>query len=159
MRLFLDANIAFSAALTEGAVRRLLHDLKHGNHILVMDEYVWEEARRNLQIYRPAAIKDLHELAVMVQIAGTETGSLSMNIPPEIPEKDIPVLRSAAANRCDMLITGDRTHFGSYFGKKDAGVTIVSPRQAAEQLCDLITVSTGRTAGWSRKEMYGPEGR
>lgn len=24
---------------------------------------------------------------------------------------------------------------------------------------DLITVSTGRTAGWSRKEMYGSDGR
>ena len=24
---------------------------------------------------------------------------------------------------------------------------------------DLITVSTGNTSGWSRKEMYGPEGR
>jgi uncharacterized protein len=141
VRLFLDANIIFSAALTDGAVRRLLHDLKHGNHILVMDEYVWEEARRNLQIYRPAAIKDLHELAVMFQIAGAETGSLSMNIPPEIPEKDIPVLRSAAANRCNMLITGDRTHFGSCFGKQIAGITIVSPRQAAERLLLLLDKS------------------
>jgi uncharacterized protein len=159
VRLFLDANIAFSAALTNGAVRRLLHDLKHGGHILVMDDYVWEEARRNLIVHRSTALQDLHNLTVNIEIVGTETGRFSINVPPEIPEKDLPVINSAAANRCDILVTGDRTHFGSFYGGQIAGITVLSPRMAAERFSDLNTVSTGNTSGWSRKEMYGPEGR
>ena len=134
MRLFLDANIAFSAALTDGALRRLLYDLKHGSHVLMMDEYVWEEARRNLTVHRSTALQDLHNLAVEIEIAGTETGRLSIDVPPGIPEKDVPVVKSAAAQRCDILLTGDRTHFESFFGKQIAGVTILSPRQTAERL-------------------------
>jgi len=43
---------------------------------------------------------------------------------------------SAAAidARCDALVTGDRTHFGSGYGKRYCGVALHSPRSLAESL-------------------------
>lgn len=51
-----------------------------------------------------------------------------------LPEKDRPVLAAAIALRCDVLVTGDRTHFGPGYGKVFGGVAIHSPRSLAELL-------------------------
>ena len=51
-----------------------------------------------------------------------------------LPEKDRHVLAAAIALKCNALITGDKTHFGSGYGKQFGGVLILSPRMAAEQL-------------------------
>ena len=48
MRIFLDANILFSAAKSDGAVGRLLKLLIAAGHECWADGYVVEEARRNL---------------------------------------------------------------------------------------------------------------
>ena len=48
MRIFLDANVLFSAAQSAGAVRQLVHALQADGHALVADEYVATEARRNI---------------------------------------------------------------------------------------------------------------
>lgn len=48
MRVFLDANILFSAAKSAGAVRELLRMLLDGGHECWVDDYVVIEARRNL---------------------------------------------------------------------------------------------------------------
>ncbi len=48
MRIFLDANILFSAARADGAVRQLLALCEDRGHELWADAYVLEEARRNL---------------------------------------------------------------------------------------------------------------
>lgn len=48
LRIFLDANILFSAAKSNGAVRQLLHDLHADGHVLVADRYVVTEAQRNI---------------------------------------------------------------------------------------------------------------
>ena len=51
-----------------------------------------------------------------------------------LPEKDRPVLAAAMRPRCDVLVTGDRLHFGAAYGKTFGGVTIHSPRSLAERL-------------------------
>jgi predicted nucleic acid-binding protein len=53
-----------------------------------------------------------------------------------LPEKDRPVLAAAIHHRCDMLVTGDRTHFGQLYGKTIRGVTILSPAMLAEVALD-----------------------
>jgi predicted nucleic acid-binding protein len=134
VRLFLDADIAFSAALSDGAVRRLLYDLIDKDHTLVMDSYVWEEAGRNLLVYRAAAIENLHRLSLHIEIAGTVKSRLPREtVLEEFPEKDLPVISSAVEHKCSILITGDKLHFGRYYGKRIAGVTILSPTEAAER--------------------------
>jgi hypothetical protein len=51
-----------------------------------------------------------------------------------LPEKDRPVLAAAMRLRCDALVTGGRTHFGTGYGKVFGGVTIDSPRSLAQAL-------------------------
>jgi len=44
------------------------------------------------------------------------------------------VSAAAIGARCDALMTGDRTHFGSGYGKRCGGVAVHSPRSLAELL-------------------------
>ncbi len=53
-----------------------------------------------------------------------------------LPEKDRPVLAAATRSRCDALVTGDRTHFGRFYGKTLGGVAIHSPRSLADKLLE-----------------------
>lgn len=46
----------------------------------------------------------------------------------KIVEKERPVVAAAAAMRCGVLVTGETTHFGTWFGRAIAGVVIHSPR-------------------------------
>jgi hypothetical protein len=51
-----------------------------------------------------------------------------------LPEKDRPVLEAAIRLKCHVLLTGDRTHFGQFYGKKVEGVLVHSPRSLADEL-------------------------
>jgi hypothetical protein len=42
----------------------------------------------------------------------------------DLPPKDQPILLAAIAAGATDLITGDRAHFGDYFGRRIAGVLI-----------------------------------
>jgi hypothetical protein len=44
------------------------------------------------------------------------------------------VLAAAIRGGCAALVTGDRTHFGRWFGKTVGGVTIHSPRSLHDRL-------------------------
>jgi hypothetical protein len=46
---------------------------------------------------------------------------------PDLPAKDRPIFRAARASAATHLLTSDRRHFGSYFGQKFSGVTIMLP--------------------------------
>ena len=134
MRIFLDANILFSAAKSDGAMRRLVTLLLDSGHECHVDGYVIEEARRNLiakalgheaalpALLRRMTIADVHPSGPVPATVGA------------LPEKDRPVLAAAIRTRCDGLVTGDRTHFGRFYGKALGGVTIHSPRSLAEAL-------------------------
>jgi len=136
MRLFLDANILFSAAKTDGAVRELLRRVLEAGHECLVDDYVVFEARRNLVAKGPEALVALDRLlASCTAHRAQEPQSRASR--PEIdwlPEKDRIVLAAAIRCRCDALLTGDRTHFGRNYGKAFAEVTIHSPRSLAEFL-------------------------
>jgi predicted nucleic acid-binding protein len=134
VRVFLDANILFSAAKSDGAVRELLHRLLRAGHALHADAYVVEEARRNLLFKGRDAIGTLEELLASIEVASYRRQDLPAVIAERIDRKDRPVLAAAIASRCDALVTGDRTHFGALFGQVLAGVRIESPRSLAERL-------------------------
>ncbi len=134
MRVFLDANILFSAARAAGAMRELLRLLQGQGHVLLADSYVLEETRRNLGAKEPAsALVDLERLTLAVQIHPTQAISEATVID-WLPAKDRPVLANAIALQCDALVTGDKTHFGAGYGRSFSGVTLYSPAQLAEKL-------------------------
>ena len=134
MRVFLDANVLFSAAKSDGAVRRLLNDLMARGHVLCADGYVAEEARRNLAAKAPQALGLLASLLDQVEVAPLQADPAALAALTALPEKDRPVVSAAARLRCDALVTGDRAHFGAFYGRTLAGVSIHSPRSLAEAL-------------------------
>jgi predicted nucleic acid-binding protein len=124
-RLFLDANVLFSAAYrTDAGVRRLwgLPETE-----LVTSSYAVEEARRNLST--PEQRADLDALLASVRISNllADLAAYPEVAESRLPEKDIPILRAAVAARCTHLITGDRQHFGHLFGTMVAGLLVLRP--------------------------------
>ncbi len=131
MRIFLDANILFSAAKSDGAIRSLLALLVRAGHELCADGYVLEEARRNLALKAPDGVAALDGVmqAVTLKAGASRVGSA---LP--LPEKDQPVMEAAIRAGCDVLVTGDRTHFGALYETTFQGVLILSPAQVARKL-------------------------
>jgi predicted nucleic acid-binding protein len=134
MRIFLDANILFSAAKSDGAMRRLLALLRAAGHELCADGYVIEEARRNLAAKANSGAAVLEELLRRVRIAPLHPATPAPATRPPLPEKDRPVLAAAIQLHCDALLTGDRAHFGKLLGRTISGVAIHSPRSLAETI-------------------------
>jgi predicted nucleic acid-binding protein len=134
MRIFLDANVLFSAAKSDGAVRRLLATLAKAGHECWVDGYVVEEARRNLVAKAPAGAPVLDTLLARMHLAAAHPHPAALEATLAIPEKDRPVLAAAMRLECEALVTGDRTHFGAFYGKTIGGVTIYSPSLLAHAL-------------------------
>jgi predicted nucleic acid-binding protein len=131
MRVFLDANILFSAAKTDGAVRQLFNLLVDGRHECWVDEYVVIEARRNLAAKNPDALAVLEALLRQTRISLAQAPGAGLKSVSWLPEKDRPVLAAAMRLHCEVLVTGDRMHFGAAYGKVVGGVAIHSPRSLA----------------------------
>jgi len=122
-RLFLDANVLFSAAYKIDA--QLLQLWKIGNVTLCSSRYALTEARTNL------AGEDqrmrLAELSVSLQLFEARQTLLPHGV--FLPGKDVPILHAAIEARANYLLTGDVRHFGKYFGKRIEGVVIALPAQ------------------------------
>jgi hypothetical protein len=132
MRIFLDANVLFSAAQSAGAIRQLIQALQADGHVLVADEYVATEARRNIAAKaNPDSPAHLQTLLSQIEISAANFSANAHAAVQWLPEKDRPVLMAAIALRCDALLTGDRTHFGPGYGQTFDGVTIYAPAQLA----------------------------
>ena len=136
MRIFLDANILFSAARADGAIRQFLALTETAGHELWADAYVFEEARRNLAAKTPSGIPVLEAMAARIKIGGLLAGGPLLPETLVLPEKDRPVLAAAIHHRCEILVTGDRTHFGALYGTTIRGVKICSPAMLAESILD-----------------------
>jgi len=134
VRIFLDANILFSAAKTAGGVRRLLELLQGAGHECWVDGFVITEARRNLELKAPSGLAELDRLLTSIRIATIHTPDAELDRGLPLADKDRPILAAAIHLRCEALMTGDRTHFGELYGRSIRGVAIHSPRSLAEEL-------------------------
>lgn len=119
-RVFLDANILFSAAWREESGIGRLWDMEGVQ--LVTSPYALREAERNIQRKKPAAAQRLSSLASTVELSSA-TAPLSRSC--GLPEKDRPILEAAAGCGCAVLLTGDVTHFGHLIGTEAEGVRVM----------------------------------
>lgn len=120
-RLFLDANVLFSAAYRPGAGLLQLWRLR--DVVLCSSRYALEEARINLPDEdQQARLNRLSEALYLFEEAQRE---LPRGI--SLPEKDAPLVLAAIEARATHLLTGDVRHFSPYFGRKIEGIAIVPP--------------------------------
>ena len=129
VRLFLDANILISAARKEGSK---IVQLWHFSTVeLVTSNYVLVECRRNLP--SEDQIARFSELMLTVRVVDFPKPPV-LHDPPPLPEKDQPVWAGAVLARVDFLVTGDKKHFGAWYGSRLSGIGIEPPSVILELL-------------------------
>ena len=125
--MFLDANVLFSAAYAPDNCFLALWERKGIQ--LLSSEYAVQEVERNLT--GVACLKRFKRLVASLEIVS----GYSVGAPPDaalaarLPVKDRPNLAAAIDATATHLLTGDRRHFGEWYGKRIGGVLIQSPAQ------------------------------
>jgi hypothetical protein len=120
-RLFLDANVLFSAAYKIDA--RLCQLWKFEEVRLCSSNYALAEARINLADEdQRTRLSGLSSSLDLFEARRTQ-------LPPKIflPEKDVPIFLATVEARATHLLTGDVRHFNYYFGKHIEGIAITRP--------------------------------
>ncbi|PNU21407.1 DNA-binding protein [Geothermobacter hydrogeniphilus] len=123
-RLFLDANVLFTAAHNpDGKAAFLITLANDGYWQVVTSDLAIEEVRRNLERKYPRAMAQLEVLLNAVRIVASPAVTDS---PINLPEKDRPIFAAARSCRATHLLTGDRKHFGPFFNQPQicAGIMI-----------------------------------
>jgi predicted nucleic acid-binding protein len=109
-RLFLDANVLFTAAHNPGGKAALVCELgRAGLWQLATSAYALEEARRNLTRKYPDRLPRLEALAQGLRLVADNT---DIACPEPLPGKDCPIYRAARACSAQVLLTGDVRDFG-----------------------------------------------
>lgn len=122
-RLFLDANVLFSAAWREeGALRQLWH--LEGVQLLT-SPYAAAEADRNL--LDPEQSVRLSRLLAALSLCNDALLPDTLSDRLGLPEKDRPILAAALASGATHLLTGDTRHFGHLFETTVHGLLILPP--------------------------------
>ena len=122
-RLFLDANVLFSAAYRPRA--GLLQFWRLKTVTLCSSRYALEEAKINLN--EGAQKQRLDRLARTIQFFDATSRRHPESL--LLPEKDWPILLAALESQATHLISGDFRHFGPYFGRTVEGILVMSPAQ------------------------------
>ena len=110
MRVFLDANVLFTAAHNPRGKAALVITLgSEGLFQLATSAYAREEARRNLERKAPDRLAEFsHQLNAIRLVADNP----SIPCPADLAEKDWPIYRAAHACKANVLLIGDHRDFG-----------------------------------------------
>ena len=141
MRLFLDANVLFSAAHNQqGNARALFRPASERGITLVASSYAVEEAVRNIHLKFPECAAGLASLLEGL-VLGPEPPSALVSAAKDcaLPDKDVPILAAAIAARADVLVTGDRRHFGPLYLRSVHDVLILTPADALSRALDAVS--------------------
>lgn len=118
MRLFLDANVLFTAAHNpRGKAAFVIELASRGHWEVVTSELAIEEAQRNLEAKFLPSVEWLLVLLLHFQQVQTPHG---VACPIAIASKDVPIVLAALGSECTHLLTGDRRHFGRWMNEPDA---------------------------------------
>lgn len=132
IRVFLDANVLFSASNVGSNIARLIH-LLIGQGKAVTSDYAFEEARRNIQLKRQVWAKSLETVISQIEVIP----SIQFDRPVELSDKDQPILCTAIRSGCQYLVTGDRKDFGHLYDHTVEGVKIITLAQLAKIVLHL----------------------
>jgi predicted nucleic acid-binding protein len=123
-RLFLDANVLFSASWKETSAIAELWTIGHAT--LVTSAYAFAETARNIEDEAHRA--RLHRLMQHVEVLPGVRSGKALPAGISLRAKDRPILLAAIASGATHLITGDLRDFGPLFGRRVGGVLVLRPR-------------------------------
>jgi len=136
MRVFLDANILFSASFPNSHLAEFLGELAHHADLLT-NAYAKIEAERNIAAKQPKRLAAHEKFATSLELVPVQLFDLDV----KVVKKDQPILCGAIAGKADFLLTGDKKDFGHLFGKTVGGVKIVTVQMLLEELISRGIVS------------------
>lgn len=138
MKLFLDANIIFTAAYSaQGISRGLFHLAAVEKCSLYSSAFAHEEAFRNIFNKAPQKLDDLAVLmkqAVILAEPHPRWVTWAAALP--LVQKDAPVFAAAIRGKVDIFVTCDRRDFGHLFGCVLHGVKVLTPVDALKAVVD-----------------------
>jgi uncharacterized protein len=140
MKVFLDANVLFSAARVESPLHAMVLTLVHRS-ACVTNSHAVAEAERNVILKQPEHADSFRQLMSHIPIENRFSDPVDI----ALADKDKPILGGAIGCQCTHLLTGDKTHFGSFYGREIQGVRVVSPRLLADHLLELGWASQKKT--------------
>lgn len=127
MKVFLDSSVLLSACGSERSLSRLITEIAgERKWNLVSSAYCRAETSKNQSKFGPATggnWKSLQQKVEWVPNALTTRRPLLLTA-----SKDKPVLISALAARCDLLLTLDKGDFGLLLGTEVYGMMVLTPR-------------------------------
>lgn len=127
-RVFLDANVLFSAAYGSSSLLRFWELARSGKIKLLTSNYALEEAQRNLDNgNQRRRLEDLSKELTLVPEPPPD-----VSCPGSLPEKDRPLLAAALCAGATHFVTGGKQHLEKYFCIKIKGMLICMPRQYFE---------------------------
>ncbi len=126
-RVFLDANVLFSAAYLPDSGLHALWQLSDVQ--LVTSQFAVEEARRNLLTYRAGGVAALDGLVTRMRVVPSVSARVRLPKGVHLPDGDLAILAAAISGGCTHLLTGDKRHFGSLYGRRVGGVRVLPPGQ------------------------------
>jgi predicted nucleic acid-binding protein len=129
MRVFLDANILFSASFAKNRLAEFLGELSR-HAVFLTNAYAKAEAERNITAKYPECLPMYRSVVASVEDVPLQLFDLGV----KLAEKDHPILCGAISAGADFLLTGDKKDFGPLFGKTVRGVKIVNVQMLLAEL-------------------------
>jgi putative PIN family toxin of toxin-antitoxin system len=132
LRIVLDTNVLLAAFATHGLCEALFGACLVG-HELVTSEHILDELQRNLRRKFRIPARRASELVAFVREHAEMVVPAAPAVLVSADADDLPVLGTAVAGRCDLLVTGDAelVALGSI-----EGIPIVTPRDCYERLVE-----------------------
>lgn len=122
MRLFLDANVLFTAAHNPRGKAAFVIDLATAGHIaLFTSDAAREEAERNLAVKYPDSLPRLTDLLNRIALV---TADPSAAFPDGLAAKDTVIFQAAVTCRATHFLTGDLQHFGPLMNQPNLSSSI-----------------------------------
>jgi predicted nucleic acid-binding protein len=123
MRLFLDANVVFTAAdNADGKAAFIIERGTAGHYLLFTSDAALEEVKRNLAVKFPDCLARLDKLINRMTVI---IADLSAPFPEALPQKDAVIFQAAVACDATHLLTGDLRHFGPFMNQPDKTNSII----------------------------------
>jgi len=137
LRVFLDANVLFTAAYSPDGLSALLVELGAAGRVtLLTSPLAIVEAERNLEAKRPASLATMRRsLAAVRVVREPAPADVERLTPPELSSKDRPLLAAAIGAHATHFVTGDVADFGRWMGRRARlPLRVMTPRQFLTQV-------------------------